>query len=181
MIVLTAYALIKYRKCSYDRFNLLVFGLFLVSFVIRFSGYLIQDYFEINTVFSNILVGNLMPLGFALLMCCLYLYIFEVEKKRIGLVYSQNEKLEMNALRNCKIQKWTTIVSVLMQYLLSAIANINSMYYDKINKFLTNDQVRDINIAISALKVITDVFIYFILIRAVKVINGKYLQRNRST
>ena len=65
------FAYAKYRHLSYDRLTPVVLILFLVSFSIRFTGYLIMDVLKLRSKEMDTLVSTIMPLGFALIIITL--------------------------------------------------------------------------------------------------------------
>jgi len=109
-----------------------------------------------------------MPLGYALLMCSFILYIFEIELKRIELIHSDNDQAFYNAIKTCSFQKWLSLLAVFVLLLLLIVLNQDikemSMYF---------------SYSSTVLKLFTDPLIYFILIRAIKLIYSKYLERNQ--
>lgn len=66
-LLMNVFAYAKYRHLSYDRLTSIVLILFLVSFSVRFTGYMIQDVLKIKNNSMDTLVSTLMPVGFALI------------------------------------------------------------------------------------------------------------------
>ena len=122
---MNAFAVYKYRNHKYDRLTSVVLALFLIFFSLRFLLYFLQDYLRIDNIFSNTMVSTLMPLAFCLISITLQLFIFELDRIRVGLMYMSSDQYWPQITKSHRFNFFCTVSNV-VQFLTLAFLNISA-------------------------------------------------------
>ena len=93
-----AWAWLKFKGCKYDKVLIMTLWLFEGMIITRFLQNIFNNVdFSRNSLWYRIVNAIVVPTIYALAMCAVYLFIFQLERVRLLLVLSNNrETVEFN-------------------------------------------------------------------------------------
>ena len=122
------WAWVNYRQCKHDRIVLITLLLFEVMIVTRFFQNILNNVESSrNSMWYRMVNSTVVPLIYSLAQCAVYYFIFQLERVRLLMVETSNnrETVKFNSDQNhIKIMQYMAIGSTLLQVVLVATYNI---------------------------------------------------------